>query len=92
MQELNFDANVYLAVTLSSTSPYQSNPPLLGAVHPAIAYIRRVGELQDVQLVGVPKQSWDSERDDIMRSLETAEGVIQIDVQSLKQRAKRDEF
>jgi hypothetical protein len=92
MQALDFDAKVYLTVTLSSTLPYQFDPSLLSAVHPDIEYICQVGELQDVQLIGVPKQTWDYRRDEIIRSLETAEGVIKIDVQGLKQRTKRDEF
>ncbi|KAF9075398.1 hypothetical protein BDP27DRAFT_1314944 [Rhodocollybia butyracea] len=62
-------------------------PSSLTAVHPAISYVGQVGQLQDVQLVSVSK---DSEAiDDILTLLRNSQGISGVNIQELKQRTKR---
>ncbi|KAF7441273.1 hypothetical protein PC9H_001622 [Pleurotus ostreatus] len=92
MQGDNHDASKYIAVTLSSSSPYLHNPQSLAAVHPAIGYIGQVGGMRDVQLLGVSKELWDAEQHAILEALSGTHGILRVDVQEKKQRAKRDEL
>jgi hypothetical protein len=88
---LNYDANVYLSVTFSSSSPFYRNPSGLASSHPAVNHVGMVGQLEDVQLFSVPKAHWDSSQQDIMSFLKNGQGVQRVDVQSLKQRSKRSD-
>ncbi|KAM5542094.1 hypothetical protein V8D89_004404 [Ganoderma adspersum] len=49
--------NVLITVTLSSTSALYSSPDGL-LVHPLLTRLGRVGELQDVQALSVPREEW----------------------------------
>jgi hypothetical protein len=91
---MDYDANVYLAVTLSPSSPHLNDPTTLASVHPAIALVGQMGTMRDVQLYSVPKQDWAGVGNDVLRSLKNCEGVGRVDVQELKTRVKRggDEF
>lgn len=86
---LNYNQNTYLAVTLTSSSPYFSSPSGLAALHPAVAHVGQVGELQDVQLVSVPKETWEQGGDQILAVLKGADGVVYVNVQEPRQRVKR---
>ncbi|RDB19502.1 hypothetical protein Hypma_013608 [Hypsizygus marmoreus] len=89
---LNYDMNTYLAVTLSSASPFFGAPAQLAMVHPAVAHVGQVGQLQDVQLFSVPNFEWERVSEDVLEKLSKAEGVGRVDVQKLAARAKRDEL
>jgi len=77
---LDYDDNVYLAVTISSSSRFLENPAAL-AVHPALSHIGTVGQLRDVQLLSAPRESWPRIEGDILASLNSLEGVRSVDVQ-----------
>ena len=89
MYALNYEANTYLAVTLSPGSTYFQDPATLAAVHPSISHVGQVGPLQDVQLVSVPKRDWDGVKEEVLQSLMGSGGIGRVDVQVAQQRAKR---
>jgi hypothetical protein len=88
-QALDHTANAYLAVSLSPSSPYIQNPSALSSAHPLITHVGQVGEMKDVQLLSIPRQEWDRAQHDILGSLNTHEGITWVDVQIVKQRAKK---
>ena len=89
MQGLDHNANTYLAVTLSPASPYFHDPSSLARAHPSAIHVGQVGELKDVQVIGVPKEQWDSAQNDILHYLKGREGVLSVDIQAVKARSKR---
>jgi len=84
---LNYDLNTYLAVTLSP--PFLQQPAALAQVHPAVAHVGQVGQMEDVQLYSVAKFEWERASGDILSKLENSDGVRRVDVQELSQRTKR---
>lgn len=89
MQALNHEANTYLAVMLSSSSPYLSDPSLLATAHSSLTHLGQVGSLRDVQLLSVPKQDWERVQTDVLDSLKSKEGITGVDIQVPQRRAKR---
>lgn len=86
-------ANIQLlAVTLQSSSSLLANPAQLATAHDSLTHVGQVGELSDVQLVSVPSTEWDSVKGDVLGALMGMEGVVRVEVQKTKQRAKRDEL
>ncbi|RDX47393.1 hypothetical protein OH76DRAFT_778590 [Lentinus brumalis] len=80
---------VFITVTLSPSSALNSDPDGL-VVHPLITRLGRVGELQDVQLLGVPRDSWAHTQREVLDALNQLQGVLRVDVQDIpKLRAKR---
>lgn len=90
---LDHDSNVYLTVTLSPTSPAYSNPEVLTS-HPSLTHVGSVGEMRDVQLLSVPRNSWNRVQGDVLSMLNGLAGVRRVDVQQPpRTRVKRgDEF
>jgi len=86
---LNYDMNTYLAVTLSSSSPFLQQPAALAQVHPAVAHVGQVGQMQDVQLFSVANFEWEKVGGDVVSKLEKSEGVGRVDVQEQAQRSRR---
>ncbi|KAG6852900.1 hypothetical protein C0991_008269 [Blastosporella zonata] len=86
---LNYDLNTYLTVTLYSSSPFFSEPAQLAAVHPAIAHVGQVGQLQDVQVFSVANFEWENVSKDVLEKLNKANGVGRVDVQKPEARSKR---
>ncbi|KAI0668332.1 hypothetical protein C8Q78DRAFT_1071259 [Trametes maxima] len=85
----NHEENVYLTVTVSPTSAVHNNPDGL-AVHPLLKHLGRVGELQDVQVLSVPRVNWPSVQGAVLDALNALPGVLRVDVQEKpKSRAKR---
>ena len=89
MHDLNYNANTYLAVTFSPHSQYFQSPAALVHAQPSLSHVGKVGELEDVQLYGVPKAVWQYEGEDILEYLRRLEGIHRVDVQSLQTRSKR---
>ncbi|KAF8061766.1 hypothetical protein FPV67DRAFT_1422464 [Lyophyllum atratum] len=85
---LNYDLNTYLAVTLSSESLFSGEPSQLARVHPAVAHVGQVGQLQDIQIFSVPTAVWESVRDDVLEKLREGDGVARVDVQKVEARTK----
>lgn len=86
---LDFEANTYIAVEVSSYSPCLSNPELLSTAHSALSYVGPVGSLQDVLLVSVPRLEWKDRITEILAALRSAPGVLRVEVQRAMQRTKR---
>ena len=87
---LDHAQNVYLTVTVSPASAAYANPHSL-AIDPAITYVGTVGQLPDVQLLSVPRASWEGMRDNVLNTLKGLDGVRRVDVeQPPRTRTKRD--
>ncbi|KAI0657164.1 hypothetical protein C8Q70DRAFT_1046398 [Cubamyces menziesii] len=85
----NHEENVFLTVTLSPTSALYNDPDGL-AIHPLITRLGRIGELQDVQVLSVPRASWPQMQGSLLDALNGLPGVLRVDVQERpKMRAKR---
>ncbi|KAK7677059.1 hypothetical protein QCA50_019957 [Cerrena zonata] len=86
---MDFSANTYLTVIVTSGSTVANNPTIL-AVHPSMVHQGKVGELSDIQLVSVPRNLWDESKDNILQSLHALNGVRRVEVQdSPRTRLKR---
>jgi hypothetical protein len=86
---LDHGNNVYLTVTVSPSASVASNPQSL-AIHPSMTYLGTVGQLQDVQLLGIPRESWDLIHENVMDTLKRIEGVQRVEMeQPPKMRTKR---
>ena len=72
--------NVLITVTLSPTSALYSSPDGL-IVHPLLTRLGRVGELQDVQVLSVPRDNWSQTQGDVLSALNALPGVLRVDVQ-----------
>ncbi|KAF8343791.1 uncharacterized protein EI90DRAFT_3027121 [Cantharellus anzutake] len=83
------DASIYLAVYVSRSSDIKRDPSSLSCAHPSVTFVSQVGALEDVQLVSVPKPDWEGNRNEILGQLQTFPGVVRVEVQEAKQRAKR---
>ena len=81
-----------LAVTLQSSSSLLANPAQIATAHDSLTHVGQVGELSDVQLISVPNTEWDNVKGDVLGALMGMEGVVKVEVQKAKQRAKRDEL
>ncbi|PCH38529.1 hypothetical protein WOLCODRAFT_97271 [Wolfiporia cocos MD-104 SS10] len=77
---LNHDDNVYLAVTVAPSSRFVGDPDAL-AVHPSLTHLGIVGQMRDVQLLSVPRESWPRLQGDVLAALNTLDGVKRVDVQ-----------
>ena len=81
--------DVLITVTLAPTSGLFNDPDGL-AIHPLIRRLGHVGELQDVQLLGVPKGRWPGVQSEVLEGLNGLPGVLRVDVQEQPRlRAKR---
>jgi len=84
---LDYNANAYIAVT---TSPSLQNPSQLSTS--VLKYVGPVGALDDVYLFSVPKPDWPALKDATLNYLRKTSGVVNIEVQEPRARAKRTEF
>ena len=92
-QSLDYANNIYLAVHLNpSSSAIAYNSPIVLPRYESVTDEGMVGNLQDVKLLKVPKETWDDAEKDILASLKSQDGVMDVQVQQPKTRAKRDEF
>ena len=90
---LDYSNNIYLAVHLSpSSNALTYNQPLVLPRYESVTDEGLVGNLQDVKLLKVPKDTWNDVGQDILASLKADENVVNVQVQQPKMRSKRDEF
>lgn len=89
MQGLDYNANTYIAVTLSPGSQYLQSPPSLVEGHSSLVHVGNVGQLEDVHLYGVPKAVWQREGDNILDFLKEQAGVSGVHVQIPRTRSRR---
>lgn len=88
---LDYNANIYLAVSLTPSSIYH-NAPVEVPSYPGVTQIGNVGELSDVLLLAVPKDEWQTDGTAIVEKLkEDTSNVARVDVQEPKRRVKRGE-
>lgn len=96
VSQLNFGINTYLAVYLSPSSHFLSQPALLGSLHPYLSHLGPLGVMHDVQILSAPKDAVTSNQlEDILAALqaESDEGIIRVEIlKEPQQRSKRDEF
>ncbi|EKM56119.1 uncharacterized protein PHACADRAFT_257193 [Phanerochaete carnosa HHB-10118-sp] len=86
---LDHTQNIYLTVTVSPSSPVFSNPQSL-TIHPSMRYLGTVGALPDVQLLSVPRESWETIQENVMSTLKRMDGVRRVEMeQPPRMRAKR---
>lgn len=86
---LNYDTNVYLAVSLTSNSVY-SDSSIMIPDFPSVSQVGNVGALADVKLLSVPKAEWQSIGEDVLKKLRgDKSNVIDVEVQEPKLRTKR---
>ncbi|KZV73000.1 hypothetical protein PENSPDRAFT_683225 [Peniophora sp. CONT] len=57
-----------------------------------LSHVGPVGALPDVQVVSLPRSTWEQDKAAVLEALNRADGVMKVDVQEQKQRKKRDEF
>ncbi|KAI0058183.1 hypothetical protein BV25DRAFT_1811128 [Artomyces pyxidatus] len=87
--QLDYNAYTYLTVVFHPSSPHLSNPSALTSRHQGLIHVGPVGELHDVQIYGVPKQSWDQSSGAILAALNSGEGVLKVEAQEPRVRSKR---
>lgn len=96
--QLDYELQTYIAVTLSSSSPYFTSPPALAARHAWIAlnYVGQVGELSDVHLYSIPKselvkrgRSIKDVENLVVQDIRGSDGVLHVEVQMPRQRIRR---
>ena len=86
---LNYNTNVYVAVSLTSNSQY-TNSPIVIPGYPSVTQVGSVGALPDVKLLRVPKNEWQNIGKDVLQWLEKDRTNIKyVDVQVPRQRTKR---
>ncbi|PBK92064.1 hypothetical protein ARMGADRAFT_993559 [Armillaria gallica] len=88
---MDYNKFAYLAVTLSPGSYFIQCPAALANIHPLLNYAGPVGALSDVQLLCVPTKEWEKQGGLMIGTLQATSGVARVDVQSMRQRSKRDE-
>lgn len=82
--------NVYLTVTVSPSSTVFANPQSL-AVDPAITYVGTVGQLPDVKMLSIPRDSWGGIQANVLDTLKGMDGVRRVDIeQPPRMRSKRN--
>ena len=90
---LDYSNIIYLAVHLRpSSNALRYNHPLVLPRYESVTDEGLVGNLQDVKLLKVPKDTWNDVGQDILASLKADENVVNVQVQQPKMRSKRDEF
>ena len=86
---LDYNTNVYLAVSIQPMSQYTTTPISL-ASYPSVSDIGTVGQLTDVKLLSVPKDEWENVGTNILEILkQDTQNVLRVDVQMPKTRTKR---
>ena len=86
---LNYDASVYIAVTLTPKSAYMHSPIVLPA-YPSVTRVGDVRPLKNVRLLSIPKSDWLAIRSEVLRVLrEDTANIEDAQVQVPKPRTKR---
>jgi len=85
---LDYTANQYIAVTISTSTLH--NPSQIATS--TLKHVGPVGALDDVHLFSVSKADWPRLKDETIAYLRAKEGVVNVEVQEPRARAKRSEF
>jgi len=84
---MNYDTHTYLAVLLAPSSSLLADP---SRVHPELKHVGPAGALPDVHVFSVPKSTWLHSATNITHALRQTDGILRVDVQEPRTRAKRD--
>jgi hypothetical protein len=82
-------SNAYFAVTFAPSSNYLATPASLASLQPTLSYVGQVGALTDVHLYSAPKNEGDQVAAFLNERRGGSEGIIDIELQIPKRRAKR---
>ncbi|KAI0264444.1 hypothetical protein BC834DRAFT_970774 [Gloeopeniophorella convolvens] len=85
-QSFNYAKHAYLAIVLTQNSPLLTRP---ANVHPDLTHLGPAGPLPDIHLFSVPRSTWDLSAATILNALRQTDGVLRVDVQEPRARAKR---
>ncbi|KAI9512098.1 hypothetical protein F5148DRAFT_974135 [Russula earlei] len=85
---LHYDTHTYLAIALTQSSSLLADP---SKIHPDLKHIGPAGALPDVHVFSVPKPTWEHSSAVIIHALHQTDGVLRVDVQEPRTRAKRGE-
>ncbi|KAH9178218.1 hypothetical protein EDB89DRAFT_1879515 [Lactarius sanguifluus] len=88
MLSLNYATHAYLALLLTQSSSLLADP---SAVHPHLKHVGPVGQLPDIHLFSVPKTTWEHSSAAIISALRQTDGVLKVEIQEPRVRAKRDQ-
>jgi hypothetical protein len=89
MLSLNYTTHAYLSILLARSSSLLADP---SAVHPELKHVGQVGQLADIHLFSVPRATWDHSSAAIIGALRQIDGVLKVDIQEPRMRAKRDQL
>lgn len=81
------DTFTYLAITLTPSSPVLGDP---SRFNPHLKHLGPAGALPDIHVFSVPKRIWEDSSTAIIQVLRQADGILRVDVQEPRTRAKRD--
>ncbi|KAF8486107.1 hypothetical protein DFH94DRAFT_168536 [Russula ochroleuca] len=86
-REYDYDTYTYLAVLLTPSHPLLDDP---SRIHPHLKHLGPAGALPDIHVFSVPKPTWEHSSTTIIDALHQADGILRVDVQEPRTRAKRD--
>ncbi|KAL5533505.1 hypothetical protein ACEPAF_5281 [Sanghuangporus sanghuang] len=87
---LDYNSNVYLAVSLTPTSILKSTPIQLNSYPSIVEDLGSMDNLPDVKLLSIPKDDWSNVGEDILKALrDDRVNILRVDEQKPKLRAKR---
>jgi hypothetical protein len=93
--DLDYSANIYLAITTAASSLYARDPSSIQKAYPALTYVKQVGQLDDSHIYSVPKTEGEGESmvlEKARKLLKKSDGLIRVELQTPKQRYKRGEL
>jgi len=86
----------YVAITYDPSSTFLTAPAALASLEPlqsrSVAYVGQVGELNDVHLYCAPKNQGNAVENWLKERRGGSEGIVDVELQVPKMRAKRDEL
>ncbi|KAL5512031.1 hypothetical protein ACEPAH_5250 [Sanghuangporus vaninii] len=86
---LDYNSNVYLAVSLTPASILKSTPIQLNSYPSAVKDLGSMDNLPDVKLLSIPKDDWSNVGEDILKALRDDRGnILRVDEQKPKLRTK----
>ncbi|KAI9428882.1 hypothetical protein H4582DRAFT_1828819 [Lactarius indigo] len=89
MLSLNYATHAYLTLLLAQSSSLLADPSV---VHPHLKHLGPVGQLPDIHLFSVPKATWEHSSAAIINALRQTDGVLKVDIQEPRIRAKRGQL
>ena len=87
---LDYNTNVYLAVSLTPSSTFKSTPIQLDSFPSTVEDLGIMDNLPDTKILSVPKDEWSNVGEDILNALRNDKAnVLRVDEQKPKLRTKR---